>query len=186
MIFFDEIQDFPEIATSFKSFAQLGKYDVISSGSLLGIQLKRIESISVGYQETAVMSSLDFEEFLWARGYSQEQLDELYGRLVAGQAFAEALVKSGATLAYYKKDNSTLEMDFFLRSGDRLVPVEVKAGNTKAKSMRVLIDSPHYKDISWGIKLVKGDVGFSNGVLTIPHWCAFFLRRLAKEAKPPA
>ena len=77
LIFFDEIQDFPEIATSFKSFAQLGKYDVISSGSLLGIQLKRIESISVGYQETAVMSSLDFEEFLWARGYSQEQLDEL-------------------------------------------------------------------------------------------------------------
>ena len=99
---------------------------------------------------------------------------------------AEALVKSGATLAYYKKENSTLEMDFFLRSGDCLVPVEVKAGNTKAKSMRVLIDSPHYKDISWGIKLVKGDVGFSNSVLTIPHWCAFFLRRLAKEAKPPA
>ena len=65
------------------------------------------------------------------------------------------------------------------------MPVEVKAGNTKAKSMRVLIDSPHYKDISWGIKLVKGDVGFSNSVLTIPHWCAFFLRRLAKEAKPP-
>ena len=47
LIFFDEIQDFPEIATSFKSFAQQGKYDVISSGSLLGIQLKRIESISV-------------------------------------------------------------------------------------------------------------------------------------------
>ena len=94
---------------------------------------------------------------------------------------AEALVKAGAVLAYYKKENSTLEMDFFLRSGDNLVPVEVKAGNTKAKSMRVLLDSSHYQDIKWGIKLVKGNVGFSNGVLTIPQWCAFFLRRLAKE-----
>ena len=94
---------------------------------------------------------------------------------------AEALVKAGAVLAYYRKENSTLEMDFFLRNGDNLVPVEVKAGNTKAKSMRVLLDSPHYQDIKWGIKLVKGNVCFSNGVLTIPQWCAFFLRRLAKE-----
>ena len=73
------------------------------------------------------------------------------------------------------------EMDFFLRSGENLVPVEVKSGNTKAKSMRTLIDGEHYKDIKWGIKLVKGNVGFSNGVLTIPHWCAFFLRRLVKD-----
>ena len=94
---------------------------------------------------------------------------------------AEALVKAGAVLAYYRKENSTLEMDFFLRRGDNLVPVEVKAGNTKAKSMRVLLDSSHYQDIKWGIKLVKGNVGFSNGVLTIPQWCAFFLRRLVKE-----
>ena len=94
---------------------------------------------------------------------------------------AEALVKAGAVLAYYKKENSTLAMDFFLRRGDNLVPVEVKAGNTKAKSMRVLLDSSHYQDIKWGIKLVKGNVGFSNGVLTIPQWCAFFLRRLVKE-----
>ena len=83
--------------------------------------------------------------------------------------------------AHYRKKNSTLEMDFFLRRGDNLVPVEIKAGNTKAKSMRVLLDSPHYQDIKWGIKLVKGNVGFSNGVLTIPQWCAFFLRRLVKE-----
>ena len=94
---------------------------------------------------------------------------------------AEALVKSGAVPAYYRKENSTLEMDFFLRSGENLVPVEVKSGNAKAKSMRTLIDSEHYKDIKWGIKLVRGNVGFSNGVLTIPHWCAFFLRRLVKD-----
>ena len=77
LIFFDEIQDFPEIATCFKSFAQDGRYDVISSGSLLGIQFKRIESISVGYQETETMRSMDFEEFLWARGYTPSQLDDI-------------------------------------------------------------------------------------------------------------
>ena len=94
---------------------------------------------------------------------------------------AEALVKSGVEPVYYKKENSTLEMDFFLRSGDDLVPVEVKAGNTKAKSLRTLLGSAHYKDIRWGIKLVRGNVGFGQGVLTIPQWCAFFLRRLTKE-----
>jgi len=354
LIFFDEIQDFPEIATCFKAFAQLGRFDVICSGSLLGIQLKRIESISVGYQETIVMRSLDFEEFLTARGYTSLQLDELYGHLVEARAFgdaasntfdrlfldfstlggmpevveryflrgtfegvpavqrriiadyrsdvrkyaegldplrivsvfdsipaqlakenkkfqlsriaknarykdywgcvewledagivnvckamdfpelpvaahldaacfklymadsgllvsmldeesqedvrirrnlgtwkgglfenivAEAIVKSGGVPAYYKKENSTLEMDFFLRSGENLVPVEVKAGNTKAKSMRALIDGAHYTDIRWGVKIVKGNVGYHNGVLTIPQWCAFFLKRLMKEER---
>jgi hypothetical protein len=352
LIFFDEIQDFPEIATSFKSFAQQGKFDVISSGSLLGIHLKRIESISVGYQETAVMRSIDFEEFLEARGYKTSQLDELYETLKEAKPFgeaanatfdrlfldyltlggmpevvesyfvkgtfegvpaiqrrivsdyrsdvrkyaegldplrivnvfnsipaqlakenkkfqlshiekgarykdywgcvewledagivnvcksmdfpelpiaahldatryklymadsgllvsmldeesqedlrlrrdigtwkggffenavAEALVKSGAAPVYYKKENSTLEMDFFVRSGGNIVPIEVKAGNAKSKSLRTLIDSEHYKDIKWGIKLVKGNVGFENGIFTIPHWCAFFLRRLVKD-----
>jgi len=354
LIFFDEIQEFPEIATSFKSFAQQGKYDVISSGSLLGIQLKRIESISVGFQESATMRSLDFEEFLTARGYKPVQVDELYENIVDGRAFgeaanvaldrlfldystlggmpevveryftrgtfegvptiqrrivsdyrsdvrkyaegldpqrivnvfdsipaqlakenrkfqlskvergarykdywgcvewladagivnvcksmdfpelpiaahldstrfklymadsgllvsmldeesqedlrirrdigtwkgglfenivAEALIKAGAVPAYYKKENSTLEMDFFLRSGDSLVPVEVKAGNSKAKSMRALIDGAHYNDIKWGIKVVKGNVGFDRGVLTIPQWCSFFLKRIVKEPK---
>ena len=47
--------------------------------------------------------------------------------------------------------------------------------------MRVLIDDAHYKDIRWGIKLVKGNVGFDKGILTVPQWCAFFLKRLMKE-----
>ena len=352
LIFFDEIQDFPEIATCFKSFAQQGKFDIIGSGSLLGIQLKKIESISVGYQETAVMHSLDFEEFLTARGYGKEQIDELYGYLLEARPFgevvngtferlfldyvtlggmpevveryfvkgtfegtlavqrrivsdyrsdvrkyaegldplritgvfesipaqlakenkkfqlsyveknarykdywgcvewlndagivsvckmmdfpelpviahldhtkyklymadsgllismldeesqqdirvrrdigtwkgglfenviAEALTKAGAVLAYHKKENSTLEMDFLLRSRDCLVPVEVKSANGRSKSMRTLLDSERYKDIKWGVKIVKGDVGFNNGILTIPQWCTFMLRKLLKD-----
>ena len=44
-----------------------------------------------------------------------------------------------------------------------------------------MIGSPHYPDIRWGIKLVNGNIGFANGVLTVPQWCAFLLPRLAKE-----
>ena len=354
LLFFDEIQDFPEIATCFKAFAQDGRYDVISSGSLLGIQFRRIESISVGYQETTTLRSMDFEEFLTARGYRAEQVEDLYGHLVEARPFgdavrgtvdrlfldyctlggmpeveesyfvhgtfegvpsiqrrilsdyrsdvrkyaegldplriisvfdsipaqlakenkkfqlaqiakgarykdywgcvewledagivtvcraldfpelpiaahtaparyklymsdsgllvslldeesqadvrvrrnlgtwkgglfeniiAEALVKAGVEPVYFKRENSTLEMDFFLRCGDDLVPVEVKGENARAKSLRTLIDSDHYGDIRWGIKLVNGNVGFTNGVLTVPQWCAFLLKRLSKERK---
>lgn len=351
LVFFDEIQDFPEVATSFKSFAEDGRYDVIASGSLLGIQLKRIASISVGYQETVVLRSVDFEEFLGAHHYGKDQIEDVYSHLVdkrplgdaACQVFerlflefctlggmpevvsryfsrgsfsdaplsqrrivndyrsdirkyaegldpqrivsvfdsipaqlakenkkfqlskvargarykdywgcvewlmdagvvtvckaldfpelpiaahedgskyklymadsglllsmideesqadvrvrrnlgtwkgglfeniiAEALIKNDVSPVYFKKDNSTLEMDFFMRSGDDLVPIEVKAGNTKAKSLRTLIDSEHYGDVRWGVKLINGNIGYANGVLSIPQWCAFLLPRLLR------
>lgn len=71
LIFFDEIQEYPEIITSLKFFSIDGRFDVICSGSLLGINYKRIESNSVGYKTDYNMYSLDFEEFLWAKGYNQ-------------------------------------------------------------------------------------------------------------------
>ena len=67
----------------------------------------------------------------------------------------EALVKAGVPLAYYKRENSTLEMDFFARSADCLVPIE-------------------------GVKLVNGNVGYENGVLTLPQWCAFRLPEIIR------
>jgi len=90
---------------------------------------------------------------------------------------AEAFVKEDADLFYYKKDGSTLEMDFFVRCGDDLVPVEVKAGNNQSKSLKTLIGSDHYKDVRWGVKIVDGNVGFMNGVLTVPQWSVFLLPR---------
>ena len=69
LIFFDELQEYPEIATALKFFKIDGRFDVICSGSLLGIHYKRIESNSVGYKTDYDMLSTDFEEFLWAKGY---------------------------------------------------------------------------------------------------------------------
>ena len=78
LIFFDEIQAFPNCATSLKPFKIDGRYDVICSGSLMGINYSEIESNSVGYKIDYNMYSLDFEEFLWAKGYTCEQIEEIY------------------------------------------------------------------------------------------------------------
>lgn len=352
LIFFDELQEFPDIATSLKFFAQDGRFDVICSGSLLGMNVKRIKSLSVGFQETETMRSLDFKEFLLARGYTVNQFEDIYAQLLEARPFndgvlaafdrlfldycalggmpevvesyfvkgtfeevpflqrrllsdyatdirkyaegldpvriqavfdsiapqlarenkkfqlaavergarrkdywgcidwlkqagvvnlchrldfpelpikahwqpdcfkvymadtgllvamldeesqadvrarrnlgtwkggffenvvGEAFVKAGAELAYYKRENATLEMDFFLRGGDSLVPVEVKSENARGRSLRMLIDGEHYPDVSWGVKLVHGNVGFDRGVLTLPQWSAFLVPRLVKD-----
>ena len=94
---------------------------------------------------------------------------------------AEALVKSGMGLFYYKKDDSTLEQDFFARTKTRLVPIEVKAKSGTAKSMRTLIQSDAYPDIEYGIKLSSGNVGNEGNIRTFPHFCTFLLRRYLAE-----
>lgn len=77
LIFFDEIQVCPACATSLKPFCIDGRFDVICSGSLMGINYHEIESNSVGYKEDYEMYSLDFEEFLWAKGYTESAIDSL-------------------------------------------------------------------------------------------------------------
>ena len=82
LIFFDEIQDCINCATSLKSFRQDGRYDVICSGSLMGINYQEIEANSVGNKEDYEMYSMDFEEFLWAKGYNNTQINELYKHML--------------------------------------------------------------------------------------------------------
>ena len=82
LIFFDEMQDCISTATSLKSFKEDGRFDVICSGSLMGINYKEIESNSVGNKEDYIMKSLDFEEFLWAKGYNDNQIYDLYQHMI--------------------------------------------------------------------------------------------------------
>ena len=351
LIFFDEIQDFPEIATALKFFKENGKYDVICSGSLLGVQYQRIASISVGYKTDYQMYSMDFEEFLWAKGYSEEAISDMLCHMLEGVAFseaeqmifstlfleycilggmpaivssyieretfegsldlqhqllvdyendivkyaqgldkakilsvyrsipaqlakenkkfqysqisknarsreytgciewlidagvvtecncllmpelplkgnvdttkyklyypdtgllvsalddeaqedlrvnknlgvykgalyenfvAEAFIKQGLGLFYYKKENATLEEDFFVRSQNELIPVEVKSNNDRAKSLRTLIRDERYSDIKHGIKLGNFNIGCSESIYTFPYFCAFMLKEYLK------
>ena len=75
LIFFDEIQKCINAATSLKSFKIDGRFDVICSGSLMGLSYKEIESVSTGHKIDYAMYSMDFEEFLWALGYKEEQIE---------------------------------------------------------------------------------------------------------------
>lgn len=351
LIFFDEIQSFPNIATTLKFFKEDGRFDVICSGCLLGISYKEIESVSVGSKMDVMMHSMDFEEFLWAKGYDQSIIDSIYEHVEKQIPFSEmemdvfhrlfldfcilggmpavvrsyiqtntfegtlaiqqqllqdyeediqkylegldrtrvlnifrqipvqlarenkkfqvskvahgarskdywgcvewlenagiinrcscmntpelpirgnvnpkkfklyfhdtgllvasldqeaqedlrfnknlgiykgalyenfvgtALVAQGYDLCYYKKDNSTLEEDFFVRTTDSLVPVKVKAGNTKSKSLNMLVNGKGYEDIRFGLKLCAGNIGYENNIYTLPYFCAFVLRKWLK------
>lgn len=352
LIFFDEIQDCINAATSLKSFHIDKRYDVICSGSLMGINYNEIESNSVGNKQDYEMYSMDFEEFLWAKGYKEEQINEMYSymknckplpqimydvmldnfreyMIVGGMPaivktfienknysgilkmqeqiindykeditkyaigldqtrilnvynkitvflgnenkkfqiskvahgarnreyigtiewlnnagiinisycleqlelplkgnynpnnykiyfrdtglligtldeevqedlrnnknfntykgaiyeniVADILVKSGYSLYFYKNEKSTLEMDFFVRDQNSLVPVEVKANNSSTISLNNLINSKSYKDIKYGIKFCNKNIGFNNKFYTFPYFLAFLLKRYLKE-----
>ncbi len=347
LLFFDEMQACPDISTSLKFFAIDGRFDVICSGSLLGINYKQIESISVGYKTDVEMYSMDFEEFLWARGYDDSLKQDLLSHMLEGKAFndtirntmtelftdyvilggmpevvakyfesksfsgtlelqkqivaayredirkyaegvdqtritrvfdsipaqlakdnkkfqiskiasgarfhdyggcidwlqeagiikkcycmnypelplkgnyddtkfklyiadsgllssmlddesqedlranknlgvykgaiyesivGEALYKQGYGLYYYKRENGTLEEDFFIRDTDNLIPVEVKAREGRSQSLKSLIRNDKYADISWGIKLSLNNIGIENNIYTFPYFCSFLLR----------
>ncbi|MCR4559517.1 MAG: ATP-binding protein [Bacteroidales bacterium] len=354
LIFFDELQDFPQIASSLKFFNQDRRFDVICSGSMLGINYQKIESNSVGNKIDFVMQSLDFEEFLWAKGYPETIADELLGNMKTLKPFSttefevfnslfldycilggmpaivrdfiekntfegslykqkaliedykedfrkyligldqtrvlnvfnhipvqlarenkkfqiskvasgarfkdyagcvewlfdagiinicrclnfpelplkgnyddtkfkiyfkdtgllvacldeeaqddlrsnknlgvykgalyenfvgEALSKSGYDLFYYKREDSTLEEDFFVRTKKSLVPVEVKAENGRSRSLSELIKNQRYQDITHGIKLCRRNIGFENNIYTFPYFCTFLLKSFLKEVE---
>lgn len=77
LIFLDEIQECPNARTALKFLAQDNTIDVIASGSLLGLSYASVSSIPVGYERQIEMYGLDFEEYLWALGYSEETTNTL-------------------------------------------------------------------------------------------------------------
>ncbi len=74
LIFLDEIQECKEARTALKFLANNDDFDVIASGSLLGISYKEVSSIPVGYETHLMMYPLDFEEFLWGVGYDKQAI----------------------------------------------------------------------------------------------------------------
>ena len=72
-------------------------------------------------------------------------------------------------------------VDFFVRSADDLIPVEIKSGNDQSKSMKELINNDNYPDIKYGIKFISGNIGITDKVKTFPHFCMFLLKRYIEE-----
>ncbi|MBO4623527.1 MAG: ATP-binding protein [Bacilli bacterium] len=82
LLIFDEIQDCPNARSSLKYFAKDGRYDIIATGSLLGIKNYKISKkptrgIPVGFEEYLEMKPMDFEEFLWANNINSEVVDNV-------------------------------------------------------------------------------------------------------------
>lgn len=93
----------------------------------------------------------------------------------------DMLVKQGYPLYFYKNDKGTLEIDFFVRDSNSLVPVEVKANDGATPSMNKIIDADKYPDVRYGIKLGYKNIGFNGKFYTFPYFLAFLLKRFLKE-----
>ena len=94
---------------------------------------------------------------------------------------ADMLVKQGYDLYFYKNEKGTLEMDFFVRDAESLVPVEVKATDGATISLNNLIEKEKYEDIKYGIKLGNKNIGFNGKFYTFPYFMAFLLKKFLRE-----
>ena len=96
---------------------------------------------------------------------------------------ADMLKKSGYDLYFYKNEDATLEVEFFVRDANNLIPIDVKATDGKLKSVKSLINDEKINDIKFGIKLAEKNVGFENNIYTFPYFLAFMLKRFLTEKK---
>ena len=94
---------------------------------------------------------------------------------------ADMLVKQGYSLYFYRNEKGTIEMDFFVRDMDSLIPIEVKANDESTPSLKALIVKDTYQDIHYGIKLANKNIGFNGKFYTIPYFLTFMLKRFLKE-----
>ena len=97
LLFFDEIQECPEAYSSLKAFTIDGRYDVIASGSLLGVNIPNVSKpgplIPMGYEERIIMHGLDFEEFIIACGVDESLIEEIRGNFVRKERINEIAKK---------------------------------------------------------------------------------------------
>ena len=91
LVFLDEIQSYPHLLTMLKFLNQEGRYRFIACGSQLGIALSQTPSVPLGSIETQQMYPLDFEEFLWATGISDEWIGEIRKHFECEEALDESV-----------------------------------------------------------------------------------------------
>ncbi len=91
LIFLDEIQSYPHLMTMLKFLNQEGKYTYIASGSQLGVALSQTASVPIGSIAVEEMFPLDFEEFLLATNCSQNTIDGVKHKFLAGESLNESM-----------------------------------------------------------------------------------------------
>lgn len=101
LIFLDEIQECQEAVASLKYLAGDERFDVIASGSMLGIRMPNLSDGSegkgilqpMGYEERLTMTSLDFEEFLWAKGIPVEAISDVKNAIRRKEPIDESVLQ---------------------------------------------------------------------------------------------
>ena len=101
LIFLDEIQECQEAITSLKFWALDNRFDVVASGSLVGIDYKRASSYPVGYVDYLRMYGLDFEEFLWGMGIAEDMTDNLHRYMASKTVIPQAI--NSSMMNYYRQ-----------------------------------------------------------------------------------
>ena len=93
------------------------------------------------------------------------------------------LVKEGYQLYFYKNEKGTIEMDFFVRTADSLVPVEVKATDGATSSLNNLIKWASFPDVKFGVKFGYKNIGFNGKFYTFPYFLCFLLKRFLADRR---
>lgn len=122
LVFFDEVQECPEMVTAIKFLVEEGSYRYVMSGSLLGVELKDIRSVPVGYMAEKEMFPLDFEEFAEA---VQKYINTNNLQIVR-EAQREIMHLYGKDIAKYDPKNKLYIKDIF-----DLIPSELNAKNKR-------------------------------------------------------
>ena len=105
-----------------------------------------------------------------------------YKGAVYENVVGDMLAKQGYDLYFYRNEKSTLEMDFFIRDIQTLIPIEVKASDNATKSLsKLTANDGKYPDIRYGIKLCNKNIGFNGRFYTFPYFLAFLLKRFVRE-----
>ncbi len=130
LIFLDEVQKCRELITAIKFLVEEGSYQYVLSGSLLGVDLKDIRSIPVGYMDIVEMYPLDFEEFAVANGVSDRVLRVLQSAFEKEQ---EVIHEQKSILEAYKKDISKYDPEnkLYLEDIFDLIPSELNCKNKR-------------------------------------------------------
>lgn len=138
-----------------------------------------IKLYKIYYKDTGLLiASLDEEaqEDLRANKNLGTYKGAIYENIVG-----DMLVKQGYNLYYYSSDRPSLEMDFFVRDTDSLIPVEVKANDGATASLNKLLNDDKYSDVKYGIKLGYKNIGFNGKFYTLPYFLTFLLKRFVAE-----
>ena len=123
IIIFDEIQECANARASIKAFVEDGRYDIIATGSLLGIKgynKKKGKGVPTGSEHIIYMYPLDFEEFLWAKGISKDVINYLKECFNNKEQISKAVHES--MIRYFKEyicvGGLPEAVNIFLKTGD--------------------------------------------------------------------